>query len=444
MQRKLTKKIIEGAKPEIGRKLKLADGGGLYCLVETPAPKPGTTKKPAPRRYWRYKYRIEGKEKVLALGKYPAVPLEDARHEHDKARKLVEEGIDPSVKRKAAREQARERAGITFELVADEWFATKIVGENKSAPHRERTERILSKYLCKDLGARPIADIKPPEVLEALRRIEAAGYFSTAHKARQAASQIFRFAVASGLVERDPTADLKGALRTVKGGHFAAITDPREVGPFMVKLHAYQGAPSVRGALRISPLLLARPGEIRHMEWTELDLEAAIWERSGEKMKTGDDHITPLPRQAVEILEHLKRITGRGRYVFPSNRTDTRPISENTVNVSIRSITGGKDIMTAHGFRALGRTILDEVLEYPAEWIEHQLAHTVRDPNGRAYNRTKYLEQRRAMLQAWADYLDLLRETSDEGERITFETGKEFAHGRQQERQPPLETKSDR
>jgi integrase len=286
---------------------------------------------------------------------------------------------------------------------------------------------LLDRYLYKSIGTRPIKEITAPELLEALRKIESAGYLNSAHKARQAAGQIFRYAIITGRADRDPSGDLKGALQEIQHKHFAAITSPHKVGPLMVKIGDYNGSVVSRAALKISAYLPSRPGEIRAMEWCELDLEAALWEIPGEKMKTGEPHAVPLPRQVVEILRELRSVTASARYVFPSIRSNSRPLSENTIVYALRNLDYAKGTMTAHGFRAMFRTIADEILGYPADWIEHQLAHAVRDANGRAYNRTKFLDQRRGMLQAWADYLDLLRDTAAAGDPITSATGKEFA-----------------
>ena len=280
---------------------------------------------------------------------------------------------------------------------------------HKSDSHRTRTWRLLKNDLFPPLGRRPIADISPPELLKALRRVESRGAVDTAHRAHQTSGQVFRYAIATGRAERDPSADLRGALKVHVKKHHAAITEPKELGKLLISIEAFSGTPVVKAALELSALLFVRPKELRHMEWEEIDWDQALWQIPAEKMKMKQPHIVPLSTQAITILEEIHSLTGRGKYVFPSARGASRPLSENGVRVALRTMGYDNNTMTAHGFRATARTILDEVLCFRVDLIEHQLAHTVRDPNGRAYNRTKHLPQRIEMMQKWADYLDSLQ-----------------------------------
>jgi integrase len=386
---------VRTAKPA-EKEYKLADDKGLFLLVKTNGGK-----------YWRMKYRSDGKERKLSIGVYPDVTLAQAREARDTARNLVAQGIDASTHKQATKAARRNAAANCFEVVALEWLEKR--GE-KSEGGDKRLHRLLHKDLFPYIGARPIQDITPPELLQVLRRIESRGAVNTAHRAKQAAGMVFRYAVATGRAERDPGADLKGALATPKATHFQAITDPAGAAVLMRAIHSYQGTPAVMAALKLSPLLFCRPGELRQLEWQEVNLAEHRIEIPGDKMKTGQPHIIPLCNQAMAILADLHPLTGRGRYVFPSARGASRPLSENGVRTALRTMGYANDQMTPHGFRAMARTLLDEILNFPPEWIEHQLAHAVKDANGRAYNRTKHLDQRRRMMQTWADYLDGLRE----------------------------------
>ncbi|WP_461521080.1 tyrosine-type recombinase/integrase [Porticoccus sp.] len=383
------------AKPK-DKPYKLADEKGLYLQVM-----------PNGSKYWRLKYRFGGKEKVLALGVHPEIGLKEAREKRDEARKLIGNGVDPSDVKRAQKAIQGEAVENSFKAVALEWFTRKMA--DKSQGHQDRTVRALEKDLFPMIGGHPIGGITPPQLLAALRRIESRGAVETAYRAKQTAGQIFRYAVATGRAERDPSHDLKGALATHKKKHLAAITDPKEVGKLLVAIDSYTGTPTVKAALQLSPLLFCRPGELRQMEWTEIDWDKAQWELPAVKMKMGQPHIVPLSRQALDILQEIQRLNGTRRYAFPSARGASRPLSENGVRTALRTMGYDNDTMTPHGFRAMARTILDEVLGFRVEWIEHQLAHAVKDANGRAYNRTSHLEQRRDMMQKWADYLDRLR-----------------------------------
>ncbi|MEW6672327.1 MAG: integrase arm-type DNA-binding domain-containing protein [Thermodesulfobacteriota bacterium] len=385
---------VRNAKPK-NKQFKLFDTEGLFLLVT-----------PAGGKWWRFKYRLEGKEKLLSLGTYPEVGLSQARVRRDAARKQVADGIDPSQVRKALK-AAKVQDENTFEVVAREWHDK--FTSSWTQVHAAITLKRLELNVFPWIGARPIIDIKAQDLLRVLRRIESRGAIETAHRVRIICGQVFRYAVATGRAERDPVADLRGALPPVKSKHFSAMTEPEKVGGLLRAIDGYEGALVTKCALRLAPLLFVRPGELRQAEWAEIDLDAAEWNIPAEKMKTRQPHLVPLARQAVEILRDLYPLTGAGRYVFPSPRTPKRPMSNNAVLSALRRMGFEKDEMTGHGFRAMARTILDEVLQVRPELIEHQLAHAVRDPLGRAYNRTKHLPERRRMMQTWADYLDGLK-----------------------------------
>jgi integrase len=351
------------------------------------------------------KYRFNGKEKRLSLGVYPDVGLKDARDRLDGARKLLANGVDPSENRKAQKLARIDRAADSFELLAREWFAK--YSPNWAASHTDRILRLLERDIFPWMGDLPISGITAPGVLAVVRRIEGRGALDTAHRALGTCGQVFRYGVATGRAERDPTGDLRGALPPVAGDHFAATTDPNRVAEILRAMDGYEGTFAVRCALHLMPLVFVRPGELRKAEWSQMDLEAAEWRFIVSKTKT--PHIVPLSRQAVVILRELYPLTGKGRFVFPSARSDTRPMSDNAVLAAMRTMGVDKHVMTGHGFRAVARTILDEVLKVRPDYIEHQLAHAVKDPNGRAYNRTAFLPERRIMMQQWADYLDELK-----------------------------------
>ncbi len=387
---------IRRTKPPSDKSVKLFDGHGLFLLVT-----------PQGGRYWRFKYRFEGKEKLIGMGTYPETPLAVARQRREEARKQVAQGVDPGAVRKA-RKQAAAAETETFEVIAREWHTrfTPTWTPGHAVTIKSRLERDLFPWI----GKRPIAEIRAPELLTVLRRVESRGALESAHRIRTIAGQVFRYAVATGRAERDPSGDLKGALPQPGGKHHAAITDPKEVIPLLRAIEGYQGHFVTKCALSLAPLVFVRPGELRHAEWNEVDLEDAVWTIPAYKMKTKQAHAVPLCHQAVKILTELRQLTGGGRYVFPSGRSSLRPMSENTMLAALRSMGYGKDVMTAHGFRAMARTILDEVLQVKPELIEHQLAHAVRDPLGRAYNRTAHLKERREMMQLWADYLHGLKQ----------------------------------
>ena len=377
---------------------KFTDGEGMYLLVN----KAG--------KYWRLNYRYLGKQKTLALGVYPEVSLSQARKKREQARELLASGVDPSSAKRDERHARVLAAGNTFEVIARQWLA-------KEAPSRaEGTTRKVTSWLENNvfsyIGVIPIVELKPRDVLQVVQRMEKRGAVDSAHRVKQVVGQIFRFGVALDVVERDITADLRGALAAPVKGNHAAITDPTELAALLRSIHGYHGHAAAVAALKLAPLLFVRPGELRAAEWSEIDLDGAEWRIPASKMKMKVEHLVPLAHQAVAILNELRLITGQGRYVFPSLRSQAC-MSENTINAALRGMGYAKEVMTGHGFRATARTILDEVLQERVDFIEHQLAHAVRDPNGRAYNRTAHLPARRLMMQRWADYLDKLRENTN-------------------------------
>lgn len=389
----LTDTAIRKAKPT-AKPVRLFDGGGLYLEVS-----------PSGGKWWRLKYRFASKEKRISLGVYPDVPLKKARERRDEARRLLADGVDPGENRKATQAAGADRAANSFEVVAREWFA-------KFAPkwaetHSSKIIRRLECDIFPWLGARPIADITAPDVLACLRRIEARGALDTAHRAQQNCGQVFRYAVATGRAQRDPTGDLRGALPPAKHEHFAAITEPAAVGELLRAIDGFRGTLIVQCALRLAPLCFVRPGELRKARWADLNLDKAEWRYVASKTKT--EHLVPLASQAVTILRELQALTGQREYVFPG-RDPKKSLSDAAINAALRRM--GYDTrteITGHGFRAMARTILHQELGIAPEVIEHQLAHRVPDALGTAYNRTKFLPERRKMMQQWADYLDKLK-----------------------------------
>jgi integrase len=394
----LTDTAIRNAKPR-DKTYTLGDGEGMYLEVM-----------PNGTRFWRMAYRQpNGKKNRLTFGKYPEVSLAEARDKRLAARKHLAQGVDPG-RTKREEKQAREKAALnTFEAVARAWLAR--TAPERAASTQEKNTAWLERNIFPAIGALPISTITPWDVLSALRVIEKRGAIESAHKIKQLCGQVFRFAVACGLADRDMTVDLRGALSAVPEAHYAAITDPKEAAELLRAIDAYNGHAYAVAALKLAPLVFVRPGELRSAEWSEIDLDAAEWRIPGSKMKMGQDHIVPLATQAVALLRDLYVMTGHGKFVFPSVRTSTRCMSENTVNAALRGMGYGKEVMTGHGFRAMARTIMDEVLGERIDLIEHQLAHAVKDPNGRAYNRTAHLPARRLMMQRWADYLDSIKQS---------------------------------
>jgi len=370
---------------------KLSDERGLFLLVM-----------PTGSRLWRLKYRVNGREKLISLGAYPDVTLKRAREKRDAARRLIADGIDPSVQRKA------ERAALaqSFEGVAKEWLElqTKSLAPETISILTARLDSGLYPYI----GSRPISAITAQEVLSALRRIESRGRHETAHRVRALAGRVFRYAVATGRAQHDVAADLIGALAPVKSKNFASVIDPVRVGELMRAIHGYSGHPVTALALKLAPLVFVRPGELRAAEWTEFDLVNAEWRIPGERMKMGEPHVVPLSRQALAILHELQPLARGGKYLFPSLRTRDRPMSDNTINAALRRMGYTSEEQTGHGFRSMASTLLNEQ-GFPPDVIELQLAHTERNKVRAAYNKAQRLPERRKMMQAWADYLDGLR-----------------------------------
>ena len=386
----LTDVAVRNAKPK-EKPFKLADERALYLLVM-----------PTGGKLWRLDYRFGNKRKTIALGAYPDVSLARAREKRDEVRRLLADGIDPLVQRKADKTATAE----TFRTVTEEFLAQR---QPIWAPNHYDKVKARLEWLYPYIGDRPVSAVQASELLGPLRAIEAAGKGETAARTRLVAGQVFRYAIAAGKAQHDPTIALRGALAPVKPGHHAAVTEPKAFGALLRAIDGYAGEPVSCAALKLLPLVFVRPGELRLAEWAELDLDGATWTIPGRRMKTGTDHIVPLSTQAVAILRALHPLTGNRQLVFPSLRSRGRPISENTLNAALRRLGYAKDAMTAHGFRASARTMLDEVLGVRVELIEHQLAHAVRDPLGRAYNRTAHLAERLTMMQKWADYCDGLK-----------------------------------
>ena len=392
------KNAHKNAKALTGKAFTLFDDKGLHLLV-----KPTST---GWAKWWRLKFRCNGKDGLMSLGVYPDITLQQARERRDTVRKQLAEGIDPIEHRKAVKESKEALATNSFEIIAREWGQKKVeTWDDKN----NRSKRMLERNVFPWLGSKPITEILPKDILACLRRVEERGTIETAHRTLQITGQVFRYAVATGRVDRDITPDLRGALPVAKGEHFAAITEPKQVAELLRVIDSYQGSFISLSALKLAPLVFVRPGELRAAEWQHFDLEAKEWRYF--ISKTAVQHIVPLSTQAIAILHEIQPLTGHGCYVFPSERTPRgdRCMSENTINAALKRLGYGKDVMTGHGFRAMARTILDEVLGVRVDFIEHQLAHAVRDPNGRAYNRTAHLKERHAMMQAWADYLDGLK-----------------------------------
>lgn len=386
---------INKAKPQ-EKEYRLFDGGGLYLAVT-----------PSGGKLWRIKYRFEGKAKEVHLGAYPVITLAEARQKLLDTKRTIANGVDPGAVKKAQKQARLEKEANSFEVIAREWHQ-RYNGqwtEGHAVTIMSRLERDVFPYL----GNEPVEDIKASMVLQLLRRVESRGALESAHRIRTVIGQVLRYAVATGRAERDCTGDLKGALPPATKTHLAALTDPKDVAPLLRAIDGFEGSFVVKCALRLAPLFFVRPGELRQAEWAEFDFDAAQWNIPAERMKMKLPHIVPLSDQAMEILKELRPLTGHSRYVFPSHRTPLRCMSNNAVNAGLRRMGFEKDEMCAHGFRAMARTILDEVMGFRVEFIEHQLAHAVKDANGRAYNRTAHLEARRSMMQQWADYLDGLK-----------------------------------
>lgn len=371
--------------------VKLFDGHGLFLLAS-----------PNGSRWWRFKYRFGGKEKLLSFGTYPEISLKLARERREDARRMVAVGIDPSVQRHEAKAVVED----TFEAIAREWLESQ---EKYLAPITlNKTKAFFQTYIFPRLGSRAINQIKPVELLAALRLIEARGIHETAHRTKQSCGRVFRYAVATGRADRDITSDLRGALAPIPSQHHPAIVEPKRIAELLRAIDGYSGQPVTHIALKLAPLVFVRPGELRMAEWSEVNLETAEWRIAAERMKMKERHIVPLSRQAIELFREIHPLTGDGRYVFPSIRSYARPMSENTVNAALRRLGYSKEEMTGHGFRSLASTSLNEQ-GWPPDVIELQLAHAERNKVRAAYNRAERLVERRQMMQAWADYLDKIR-----------------------------------
>jgi integrase len=386
---------------------RLACSGGLYLEVS-----------PAGSKRWFYKYRKEGKEGRMALGSYPDVGAKDARKARDAAKLQKSTGVDPVQVRKVEKLKSTTPAANTFKATALEWYAMKL--DSWSSHYAIREKRNLEKDLFPHFSVRNIGDIEPIELLSAVRAVEERGALDVAHRVLTTAGQVWRYAVATGRAQRDISADIKGALKPHHGKHFAAITDPLKLGELIRVIRGYQGGPIVRAALQLAPMLFQRPGELRAAAWAEFDLDAAMWtipaarmKRSVDGKRNGDPHQVPLPTQAVAILRKLHPITGHSALCFYGERSHDRPISDNTLRAALLTLGYGPDTQSVHGFRATARTLLAEELGVDPLVIEAQLAHAVKDANGRAYNRTQYMKHRTAMMQRWADYLDKLAAGGD-------------------------------
>lgn len=355
---------------------------------------------------WRLDYAINGKRKTFSIGTYPDISLKEARDKRDEARKLIDNGIDPSENRKQAKATKKLNSANSFEEVAREWWQSHMA--NKADSHKSKVIRRFELYLFPYIGKKPISDITAPQVLETVKRIEKLNILETAHRTLQTAGQVFRYAVQTGRAVRDVTADLKGALPATIVKHMAAFTDPKDVAELLRAIDGFTGTLTVQNALRLAPLVFVRPSELRMAKWADIDLEAGEWGYHVSKTKT--DHIVPLSAQAIAILREIYPVSGHGQYVFMGGHSPLRPMSESAVNAALKRMGyDTKTQITGHGFRAMARTILHERLDIDPNIIEHQLAHKVPDNLGIAYNRTKFIEQRKVMMQTWADYLDELK-----------------------------------
>ncbi|MBC7751135.1 MAG: integrase arm-type DNA-binding domain-containing protein [Candidatus Saccharibacteria bacterium] len=392
----LTDTAIRTAKPQ-DKSYKLSDSGGLYLEV---APSGG--------KWWRYKYRFDGKETRLSLGTYPDVSLAQARDRHREARKLLADGISPNENRKSVKATKKLSSSNSFELVARDWWQSHMKGKAES--HKEKVIRRFELYLFPWIGSKAISDITAPQMLDAVKRIEKLNKLETAHRTLQAAGQVFRYAVQNGFTIRDVTVDLKGALPPTTVKHMAAFTDPKQISELLRAIDSFSGTLTVQCALKLSPLVFVRPGELRRAKWKDINLDTREWRYLVSKTQT--NHLVPLSTQAIDILKTIHPLSGHGEYVFQGGHSPLRPMSEAAINAALKRM--GYDTqndITGHGFRAMARTILHERLNIDPYIIEHQLAHVVPDALGGAYNRTKFIEQRKLMMQSWADYLEEIKAT---------------------------------
>jgi len=376
------------------KQYKVADGRGLFLVIS-----------PTGSKYWRFRYRFVDREKSLAIGIYPDVSLAEARDKAHEARKMLANDIDPGADKQNKKRERRLAAANTFETIAREWFQKNSAKWVDS--HGGRVMNRLEKDVFPYVGSRPITELSAPELLTVLQRIESRGAIETAHRTHQNFGQIFRYAIATGYAQNDPSPHLRGALKPIQQKHHASIVEPKKIGELLRAINAYEGFFVTKCALRFAPLVFVRPGELRQAEWSEINLEAAEWRIPASKMKMREQHIVPLAKQAIAILQELHMLTGRGKYVFPSIRTSKRPMSENTVLGALRRLGYTTNEMTGHGFRSMASTLLNEQ-GWNRDAIERQLAHAERNNIRAAYNYAEYLSERRKMMQHWADYLDEL------------------------------------
>lgn len=393
----LTDTAIKNTKPKV-KPIKIRDGGGLYLLIS-----------PNGSRWWRLDYRFDGKRKTLSMGVYPDVPLKLARERRQDARTLLATGIDPGEQRKAKKKAKEEAGSNTFESIAREWMATR--GKEWTESYASKTKSALERHAFPAAGAKPITEITAPDLLALLRAIESRGIVDMAHRIQQHCGAIFRYAIATGRAIADPVPSLRGALSTVKQEHYAALTDPAEYAELLRAIDNYRGEATTKAAMQLLALTFQRTKEVRFAEWSQFDLEAALWRIPAEIMKMREAHIVPLSRQATEVLKRLQALTGSGRLVFPSSTSRERPISENTVVYALARM-GFKGRMTGHGFRSAASTLLNEQ-GYRHDVIERQLAHAEKNAVRAAYNRAEYLPERKKMMQEWADYLDKLKVSAE-------------------------------
>ncbi|UFS72640.1 tyrosine-type recombinase/integrase [Geomonas sp. RF6] len=409
---------IKNAKPK-SKDYKLSDGYGLYLLVKRTGVK-----------LWQMQYRYHGKPQTISFGYYSdkngriILSLSDARDKRDDARRQLLKGLNPTAVRKQEKATALKEENNTFEVVARQWH------EKFKSSWEEKTGRRILASLKKDvfpiIGKTPISKIETPDMVDLLSKI-AERTLETAHKIKISCQGVFRHAVLTGSIKHSPMADMRNVLPSVKNNHFAAPTTPKDLAPLLRAIDGYEGTLVVKCAMQFAPLVFVRPGELRHAEWKEIDFEAKEWNIPAKKMKMKRDHLVPLSDQAIEILRKLQPLTGHSPYIFPGQRSLLRPMSDAAVNAAFRRMGFGKDVIVGHGFRATARTILAEVFYFRVDIIEHQLAHIVKDPTGRAYNRTEFLPYRRVMMQKWADFLDMIKENNFDPSPIILEVSELIA-----------------
>ncbi|MBT0664341.1 integrase arm-type DNA-binding domain-containing protein [Geobacter pelophilus] len=402
----LTDMQVQKVKPN-AKEIKLGDGDGLYLLVS-----------PSGGKLWRFDYRYLDRRKTLSIGPYPAISLAKARQLRDDARRLLLDGTDPGTvhskrakaeklkESHAAEQRQADYAANTFEKVAREWHSSRV--SEWSATHADRLMRQLERDVFPEIGSRHIAEVTFTDIVALLRKVSIRT-LETAHRLKIAFHGTFRYAMMHGLITHNPATDFREVLPTVKPKHMAAPTDPKKAAELLRAIDSFSGSFIVKCAMQLAPLLFCRPGELRHAEWSEIDLERALWSIPAEKMKLKKPHLVPLSNQAIVIFKALQTLTGSGRYVFPCHRSPLRCMSENSVNAGLRRLGFEKEEITGHGFRAMARTMLHEILQFQPDVIEAQLAHAVPDRLGNAYNRTQFIKERTAMMQTWADYLDGLK-----------------------------------